>query len=198
MTGASHSMNENTEIEVPARYASILARSRQAQFQMNSDVLTGSLLRTLAASKPRSSLLELGTGAGLGTCWILDGMDAGSTLVSVENDPGILAIAREELSADTRLTLVESDGADYLGACKDRFDLIYADAWPGKYSHLDLALALVKPGGIFLVDDMLPQANWPDGHEAKAADLTARLEKLPGFRVTKLAWSTGLILCVKQ
>ena len=191
-------MNDIAAIELPAPYPKILARSRAANFQMNSDILTGSLLRTLAASKPRSSILELGTGAGLGTCWILDGMDAESTLVSVENDSSVLGIARDEIGTDSRLSLVESDCANFLTACTDRYDLIYADAWPGKYSHLDLGLALLKPGGIFLVDDMLPQANWPEGHAAKSASLSTWLEGLPGFRVTKLAWSTGLILCVKQ
>ncbi len=136
-------------------------------------------------------------GAGLGTCWILAGMDAGSSLVSVENDPQVLAIAREEIGADPRLILIEADGADFLTSCTERFDFIYADTWPGKYSHLNLALDLVKPGGIFLVDDMLPQPHWPAGHDAKVDELITRLEALPDFCVTKLGWSTGLILCVK-
>lgn len=191
-------MDDLAAIQMPPRYEAILARSRAAQFQMNSDVLTGSLLRTLAASKPCSSILELGTGAGLGTCWILDGMDARSSLVSVENDAKVLAIARDEIGADPRLTLIHSDGADFLASCTERYDLIYPDAWPGKYSHLDPALKLLKSGGIFLVDDMLPQPNWPEGHDAKAAALITQLETLQGFRVTKFTWSTGLILCVKQ
>ena len=191
-------MDDSSEIQVPERYQAILAHSRAAQFRMNSDLLTGSFLRTLAASKPGSAFLELGTGAGLGTCWILAGMDAGSSLVSVENDPQVLAIAREEIGADRRLTLIEADGADFLGSCGERYDFIYADAWPGKYSQLNLALNLVKPGGIFLVDDMLPQPNWPAGHDAKVAELIARLEALPDFCVTKLGWSTGLILCVRR
>ena len=165
---------------------------------MNSDLLTGSLLRTLAASKPGAAFLELGTGAGLGTCWIMAGMDGRSSLVSVENDLQVLAIAREEIGADPRLTLIEADGAGFLAKCTERYDFIYADAWPGKYSHLNLGLNLVKPGGIFLVDDMLPQPNWPAGHDTKVAELIARLEALPDFCVTKLGWSTGLILCVKR
>jgi len=56
---------------------------------MNSDPRTGSLLRTLAASKTGASWLQLGAGAGLGTCWILAGVDARSSLVSVENDPEV-------------------------------------------------------------------------------------------------------------
>jgi predicted O-methyltransferase YrrM len=165
---------------------------------MNSDLLTGSLLRTLAASKPGSSFLELGTGAGLGTCWILSGMDARSSLVSIESDPQVLAIAREEIGADPRLTLIEADGANFLASCTESFDFIYADSWPGKYTHLELTLNLVKPGGLYLVDDMLPQPNWPAGHDARVAELIARLEALPDFSVTKLSWSTGLVLCVKK
>jgi len=191
-------MDDINSIRMPPRYESILARSRAAQFQMNSDVLTGALPRTLAASKSRSSILELGTGDGLGTCWILDGMDAASSLVSVENDAKLLAIAQDEIGNDSRLTLIHADGADFLASCKQRYDLIYADTWPGKYSHLDLALNLLNPGAMFLVDDILPQPNWPEGHDAKAATLIAQLETLQGFCVTKLAWSTGLILCVKQ
>jgi predicted O-methyltransferase YrrM len=191
-------MDDASKIRMPPHYEPILERSRGVQFQMNSDVLTGSLLRTLAACKPRSSILELGTGAGLGTCWILDGMDAGSSLVSVENDAKILAIAQDEIGSDPRLTLIQADGADFLATCTKRYDLIYADAWPGKYSHLDLSLNLLNSGGMFLVDDMLPQPNWPEGHDAKAAALSAHLETLQGFCVTKLVWSTGLILCVKQ
>ena len=165
---------------------------------MNSDLLTGSLLRTLAASKPGGACLELGTGCGLGTSWMLAGMDADATLVSVDTDPVAQAIAREELGADTRLAFVLDDGSAFLARAAGAFDLIYADAWPGKYSDLEHALALVKPGGVYLVDDMLPQPNWPDGHATKAAALAERLLSLDRFHSTWLEWSTGLIICVKQ
>ena len=55
-------MDDSSEIQVPERYEAILARSQAVQFRMNSDLLTGSFLRTLAASKPGSAFLELGTG----------------------------------------------------------------------------------------------------------------------------------------
>ena len=191
-------MNDLAAIPFPPAYERILSRSREIEFPMNSDVLTGALLRTLAASKPRSALLELGTGCGLGTSWILDGMDASSTLVSVDTDPRVQSIARAELGEDSRLTLLLQDGGEFLERCDRRFDLIYADAWPGKYSHLDTALALLNRGGLYIGDDMLPQPSWPDGHGAKAAGLVARFEQLPGFAVTKLAWSTGLIVAARR
>jgi len=164
---------------------------------MNSDALTGALLRTLVASKPGGAFLELGTGCGLGTSWMLDGMDARATLTSVDTDPAVQAIARDVLGQDTRLRLVLEDGGSFLANATETFDLIYADAWPGKFSELDRALALVKPGGIYFVDDMLPQQNWPDGHDVKAAALIERLLLLQGFHSTWLGWSTGLIICVR-
>jgi len=183
---------------LPAAYSRILERSQTIRFGMNSDVLTGSLLRTLVASKPGGTFLELGTGCGLGTTWMLDGMDPSACLLSVDIDPNTHAIAREELGADPRLQLLLEDGSAFLARTPQSFDLIYADAWPGKYSDLDRALALIKPGGIYFVDDMLPQPNWPEGHGVKAAALSNRLQQLERFRVSALDCSTGLIICVRS
>lgn len=166
---------------------------------MNSDTLTGTLLRALAASKPAGDFLELGTGCGLGTCWILDGMSADSRLLSIDTDSGFQSIARTELSHDNRVSFQLGDAGSFLlESSEASFDMIYADAWPGKYSHLDKALALLKPGGIYVVDDMLPQPNWPDDHAPKAERLLADLQSLPGISSTFLGWSTGIVMCVKQ
>jgi predicted O-methyltransferase YrrM len=191
-------MDDLAAIRRPPQYERILQRSRDAAFTMNSDVLTGSLLRTLAAARPAASLLELGTGCGLGTCWLLDGMDAESSLVSIDSDARVQSIASSELGTDPRLSLVLEDGGAFLERCHRRFDLIYADAYPGKLTHFDQAIGLLNRGGIYIVDDMDPQPQWPDGHAPKARALVERLEQLPGFEVTKLTWSTGLILAVKR
>lgn len=183
---------------LPPSYDRILERSKAIAFGMNSDVLTGSLLRTLVSAKPGGAFLELGTGCGLGTCWLLDGMDDSASLLSVDTDARTQQIAREELGADPRLRLILEDGASFLATADRAFDLIYADAWPGKFSDLQRALDLVRAGGIYLVDDLLPQPNWPEGHAPKVAALIERLLSLDGFVSTWLEWSTGLIICVKR
>ena len=33
---------------------------------------------------------------------------------------------------------------------------------------LDEVLDMISPGGLYIVDDMIPQENWPDGHHQKA------------------------------
>ncbi|HEY2720855.1 MAG TPA: hypothetical protein VGI82_03980 [Chitinophagaceae bacterium] len=53
-------------------YTDMEAETKSLGSTMASDVLTCSLLRTLAASKPSGKFLELGTGTGLATSWILE------------------------------------------------------------------------------------------------------------------------------
>lgn len=165
---------------------------------MASDPLACSLLRTLAATKPGGSFLELGTGSGLSTAWILDGMDDQSTLISFDHDPELLAIAKTHLGNDSRLTLVRSDGEEWvLGNAAQRFDYIFADTWHGKYLLLDEVLAMLKPGGLYIVDDMLPQENWPEGHAAKASKFVDYLRVREDLTLTEMNWATGIIVAVK-
>ena len=192
-------MSENLSEQFPTAYRAILRDTEAAGFQMASDPLTGSLLRTLAASKPAARFLELGTGTGLSTSWILEGMDANSTLVSVDNDEALLAIARQHLGHDPQLQLVCQDGGEWLTQNPEqRFDYIFADTWPGKYFYLEETLRLLRVGGFYLVDDMLPQPNWPEGHAEKASDLIKVLEQREDLRVTRLDWATGIIIGVKK
>jgi predicted O-methyltransferase YrrM len=192
-------MNDLEIADVPAVLEAVTEDTRQLGFSMASEPKTGSLLRTLAASKPSGQFLELGTGTGVGTAWLLSGMDARSRLDSVENDPRVLAVARRHLGHDRRVTFHLSDGASFLVQSQGRqFDFIYADTWPGKFTHLDLALSLLRPGGIYLVDDLLPQASWPEGHAPKVPVLIADLEGRRGFVATKLAWASGLMVLVRN
>lgn len=166
---------------------------------MASDVLTCSLLKTLAASKPGGKFLELGTGTGLSTSWILDGMDEESTLLSIDNDEQFLGIAKSFLENDKRLTLHHVDGAVWVEQNKDeRYDYIFADTWHGKYLMLDEVLAMLNKGGVYIIDDMLPQPNWPDGHAEKAVALENILDNRKDLVVTKQIWATGIIVAVKK
>ena len=166
---------------------------------MPSDLYVGSFLKTLIASKPNGRFLEIGTGIGLSLSWMIEGMDADSKLISVDNDPALISIASSYFGEDDRVELICQDGTEwikeYSGA---KFDLIFADAWPGKYSEIDEVLDLLKVGGFYIIDDMTKQPNWPDGHEDNVITLTAYLEKRNDLQLTKMNWSTGLIMAVKK
>ncbi|WP_113926094.1 O-methyltransferase [Cognataquiflexum aquatile] len=183
---------------IPKSYFAIDQATKDLGFTMPSEMLTCSLLRTLAATKPSGKFLELGTGTGLSTSWILDGMDPNSTLVSIDNDASVLNIAKTHLGKDSRLALVLSDGEDWvLGNLEKRFDYIFADTWHGKYLLLEEVLDMLNPGGLYVVDDMLPQPNWPEGHAEKAIQFVKKLDQRTDLTLTKLVWATGIIIGVK-
>lgn len=192
-------MTEEITQPLPLAYNKILEATKRSGFTMASDMLTCSLLKTLAASKPGCKFLELGTGTGLSTSWILDGMDETSTLVSVDNDDVFLAIAKSALDVDKRLSLILSDGGKWVEENKwQRFDYIFADTWHGKYLMLDEVLVMLNKGGLYIIDDMLPQPNWPEGHAEKAALLIKYLETRNDLILTKQNWASGLIIAVKK
>jgi predicted O-methyltransferase YrrM len=168
-------------------------------FDMASEPRTGALLQILAASKPGGRFLELGTGTGIATAWILSGMDSASTLISIDKDEQVQAVAREALCHDARVKMLSHDGAAFLWRQpKKSFDLVFADAIPGKYEALDEALAIVKPGGYYVIDDLLPQPNWPEGHAEKVPALIDRLAADPRFVMLPLVWSSGVVVLVRK
>jgi len=192
-------MNDAQIRRQPKAVPGIVSDTEAMSFTMISEPKVGALLATLAASKPAGRFLELGTGTGHGTAWLLTGMDAASTLVTVDPDELVVAVARRHLGSDSRVTFQVADGAEFLrGARPGQFDLVYADAWPGKFSHLDEALALLRPGGMYVIDDLLPQPNWPAGHAPKVPVLIDDIERRTGFTTVRMAWASGLMLVVRR
>lgn len=193
------SMNDQEINRTPATLEAILSETNALGFNMIAERKVGALLAVLAASKPRGRLLELGTGTGHGTAWLLSGMDSNSSLDSVDNDPNVVAVARRQLGSDVRVTFHIADGAEFIErAAKGYFDFVYADAWPGKFTHLEEALALLRPGGIYLIDDLLFQPNWPEGHAPKVLDLIEDLECRSEFASVTLTWASGLMVVVRK
>ena len=147
-------MNYLELTRTPQAFDAIARDTEAFGFTMVSEPKVGAVLAALAASKPGGRLLELETGTGHGTAWL---------------------VSKRHLDGDARVTFHIVDGAEFIQrASRGQFDLIYADAWPGKFIHLDETLALLRPGGMYVIDDLLPQPNWPDGHAPKVPALIQR------------------------
>jgi len=118
----------------------------------------------------------------------------------LHHDSTVLAVAQTHLGDDPRLLIHCQDAGQFLSnldPATSQFDLIFADTWAGKYTHLDAALAVLKVGGFYLIDDMLPQPTWPLGHAPKVAELMAYLAQRQDLRVTRLDWASGIIIPAK-
>lgn len=100
------------------------------------------------------------------------------------------------------MTIHETDGgswlADRVGA--PGYDLVFADTWPGTFTHRDEALSLVRRGGFYVVDDLGhgPEGAAPDDHRSAVDALVADLESRSGWAVLPLlGWSCGVLVLVR-
>ena len=100
---------------------------------------------------------------------------------------------------DARVRFHTEDGLDFLRRLHGlTFDMIFADAWPGKYEGCGLALELLAAGGMYLIDDMLPQPNWPEDHAPNVERLLHDLGSRSDLYLATVNWSTGIALATKH
>jgi demethylmenaquinone methyltransferase/2-methoxy-6-polyprenyl-1,4-benzoquinol methylase len=181
----------------PVRLAA--ERAERAGFAMSCDPGAGRLLAVLAAAVPANGrVLELGTGTGVGTAWIVHGLRGRDDVevVTVEIDAATAALAAQ-YRWPPWVGLLTGDALEVTRRA-GRFDLIFADAQGGKWEGLDATVAALRPGGQLLVDDMTPGEFADERHARKTAEVRGRLLGHPDLISVEIAWSSGLILSTRR
>jgi Predicted O-methyltransferase len=112
-------MDDKIITGIPGEYEAIKEATVELQFDMASDLYTGSLLKTLAASKPSGRFLELGAGTGLATAWIVSGMDEKSSLIAIENNEILIGVAHKNI-VDNRVEFMLADAYEWIRDIKGR------------------------------------------------------------------------------
>jgi len=186
---------DDTPARSPATMPAIMSDSAALGFEMSCEPRTGALLATLVASKPGGRILELGTGTGAGAAWLLDGMDADARLISIEIDRAVQVVASMHLGSDQRVTFETTDAHTWLCNYQgEPFDFVFVDCRPGKFHALDRLLDLLRIGGLYVADDLLPQPTWPDDHQQRVDGFLDRLPRVSVLRAVTMAWSSGLVV----
>ena len=126
-------------------------------------------------------------------------MDHDSRITTVDIDLELVSVVKTHFDNDERVHIICEDAAKWIKEYKgEKFDVVFADAWPGKYSEIVEILDLIKIGGLYIIDDMSSQSNWPEGHQKHVDKLISYLEKRNDFNITKLNWSTGVIIAARK
>jgi demethylmenaquinone methyltransferase/2-methoxy-6-polyprenyl-1,4-benzoquinol methylase len=186
-------------MNLPTLVATAEANARAVGFAMSCDPETGALLSVLAGAVPPSGrILELGTGAGVGLAWIVEGLTGRQDVqvVSVELDPKASAVAAR-IEWPSTVTLSVGDAAEFIHD-PDQWDLVFADAQGGKWEGLSNTIRSLRLGGILLVDDMTPDEFVNDEHRGKTAEVRTHLLSSEDVTAVEIGWSTGLILCARR
>ena len=152
------------------------ARQRAAEVGVAAvDAASGSVLRLLAAVTGARAVVELGTGAGVSTLWLLRGMRPDGVLTSVDPEAEHQRLARQSLVeagyGSGRVRLIAGRALEVLPRLSDgAYDLVFCDAARSENAdYLAAALRLLRTGGVVVFAGVLaggrvadPSARDPD------------------------------------
>jgi caffeoyl-CoA O-methyltransferase len=170
---------------------------------------TGMLLELLAAASGARRAVEVGTAIGVSTLHLARG---GAHVTSFEVDAERHAAAGDYLSraglAD-RVDLRLQDATKGLAELEPgSFDLAFVDGPKYLYAdHMDPVIALLRSGGLLLVDNVLisgaaatqePTGHWDADRIQEMRAINARLAQHPLLRSTITPVGDGVAVAVRQ
>ncbi len=138
------------------------------------DAEVGALLRVLATAIGATRILEIGTAIGYSGIWLARALPAGGMLVTMEFNEERAREARENFAraglAD-RVSVVVGDAQLKIAKVSGPFDLIFQDGDKKLYTPLlDRLVALLRPGGLLITDNVLWDGKVVPGFSTGAHD----------------------------
>jgi predicted O-methyltransferase YrrM len=168
---------------VPLTVADAERSAAEAGFTQSCIPEVGRLLSAVAATKPAGVVAESGTGAGVGTAWLRNGLGPDASLVTVERDPLLAERAAVLFADDPRVTVLTGDWR--LLEAHAPFDVFFCDGG-GKRDDPERVVNLLAPGGVLIMDDFTPAAGWPPRFEGKVDALRSFYLDHPGLVATEV------------
>lgn len=147
-------------------------------------VSVGSTLRLMARALSATHVVEVGTGAGVGTLWLLEGMSADGTLTTIDAEAEHHRLAKEAVLAaghpSGRTRFIAGRAREVLPRLADAtYDMVWcAEGVPEYVDYLTEAVRLVRPGGIIMFNQAVGRAADPAARDAQSVALRQLREQL--------------------
>jgi predicted O-methyltransferase YrrM len=183
--------------DYPPAVADAKRRANERRFAMSCHDDVGRLLAVLAgAVPPGGRVLEIGTGAGVGTGWISAGLRGRTDVevVSVEVDTHLSEAVRS-WSWPAYVQIVNADALEALESL-GAFDLVFVDAAPIKYGQIEPVLKAVLPGGMLVIDDLEHGTGQSETQRAEKDAFREGIMRHRHLHAVELELSTGAMLAL--
>jgi len=169
----------------------------------------GAALAAIAAAAGAKAVVEIGTGAGVGSLYLLRGMRADGVLTTIDVEPEHHRAARETYAEagipSNRVRLISGRALDVLPRLTDgAYDLVFCDADKSEYAgYLEQALRLLRPGGTVAFDNALWHGRVADPTErdedtSVIRDLGRAVRESEDLVSVLLCAGDGLLVAVKK
>ncbi len=128
----------------------------------------GEYLRYIAELISAQSVVEIGTGSGVGTLWLLKGVINSGVITTIDPEVQHIQVAKQVLNdadiAPNRYRLITSDYLDVMRKLADRaYDLVVFRGNPEDiFDVIDEAHRILRTGGILAIDHFYGGGKVPD------------------------------------
>lgn len=158
----------------------------------------GAYLAFLAHLLKAQSVVEVGTGSGVGSLWLLDGMLKSGTLTSIDDEAEHTSIAKMAFAeadiAPQRFRLITNPVMEVLTKLTDRaYDLVIYRHNPEDLPYaISEAERILRSGGVFVIDNFFGGAKVSDPAQRDPKTVALR-EAGKSLRANSDVWATSLI-----
>lgn len=189
----------------------VLLRARERSYELGVSAVTsgvGAALTVLAAASKASTVVEVGTGAGVSGVCLLRGLGRNAVLTTIDSDVDHLRAAREAYAEagvpGNRTRTISGRAAEVLPRLTDAaYDMVFIDAdKPSFPVYVTQAVRLLKRGGLLVVNDALDHGKVADPAVREATTNTMRrvgklIRDNEDLASALLPTGDGLLLAVK-
>ena len=158
----------------------------------------GAYLCQLAHQIKAQSVVEIGTGSGVGSLWLLDGMLASGTLTSIDDEMEHTTIAKQALVeadiAQSRFRFITNSVMDVMTKLTDRaYDLVIFRHNPEDLNFaISEAHRILRSGGVFVIDNFYGGNKVPDPAQRDPKTIALR-EAGKAVKADTDSWVTSLL-----
>jgi predicted O-methyltransferase YrrM len=188
-----------------------IARSGAARDLPLVDAEVGALLRVLATALGATRILEIGTAVGYSGIWLAGALGPGGMLLTMEMNPDRAQEARANFARaglTDRVNVMVGDAERMIAKVAGPFDMIFQDGAKGLYGPLlDRLVALLRPGGLLVTDNVLWDGEVVPGFKAAPerepadtraiADYNELVASHPQLRTAVVPLRDGVSISVK-
>lgn len=192
-------MHTYCETFIPEDEVLLRARARGVEVGANNiSSGTGAFLHFLANLISAQSVVEVGTGSGVGSIWILRGMIENGTLTSIDSEAEHaritkLAFAEAEISPQ-RFRLITNPVMDVMSKLTDRaYDLVVLRNEPEDLSFaIDEAHRILRTGGVLAIDNFFGGGKVSDPAQRDPRTIALR-DAGKSIRLATTTWVPSLL-----
>ncbi|MEI9907696.1 MAG: class I SAM-dependent methyltransferase [Actinomycetota bacterium] len=196
MNTSAHDYSENFVVE-----DEILLRARARGVEVGAKDITsgtGAFLRFLSHLISAQSVVEVGTGSGVGSLWLLRGMIENGTLTSIDDEAEHARITRiafaEAEIAPQRYRLITNPMIDVMSKLTDRaYDLVVLRSDPEDLGFfVEEAHRILRTGGVLVIDSFFGGGKVSDPAQRDPRTIALR-ETGKNIKVSQDLWISTLI-----